>query len=281
VTLGWFSRVSAYNKIVRGIRSPSLFHMKRGRCDDYHPSNDYQNIAALVIHEYGGNPLVVDAVYRTIQRCHQLHLSRLPPLRAEPDDFGLLDLLGTPPPVATNIQFPLISPKNQSVKRPWTAEQDKQLTVAVELYGEKNWKLIADHVRDRNHVQCLQRWKKVLTPGLVKGPWTDEEDDLLKQLVNADSEDQDWMRIASQINGRTTKQCRERWKLSLDPTINREPWTIEEDTLLVDLHESFGNKWAEIKTQFRGRTDNAVKSRYKTLSKKSSSDSTVIIKNEA
>ena len=29
--------------------------------------------------------------------------------------------------------------------------------------------------------QCLQRWRKVLAPGLKKGRWTAEEDDLLRR----------------------------------------------------------------------------------------------------
>ena len=34
--------------------------------------------------------------------------------------------------------------------------------------GERNWKAIADQVEGRNHTQCLQRWTKVLKPGLIK-----------------------------------------------------------------------------------------------------------------
>ena len=42
-----------------------------------------------------------------------------------------------------------------------------------------SWKLIAQQVPTRSHVQCLQRWKKALDPRLVKGPWSEEEDQLL------------------------------------------------------------------------------------------------------
>jgi hypothetical protein len=45
--------------------------------------------------------------------------------------------------------------------RKWTAEEDEALRQSVEANGSKNWKAIALGVPGRNHVQCLQRWKKV------------------------------------------------------------------------------------------------------------------------
>ena len=32
-------------------------------------------------------------------------------------------------------------------------------------------------------MQCLQRWRKVLAPGLKKGRWTAEEDEALRARV--------------------------------------------------------------------------------------------------
>jgi hypothetical protein len=45
--------------------------------------------------------------------------------------------------------------------RKWTAEEDEALRQSVEANGSKNLKAIALGVPGRNHVQCLQRWKKV------------------------------------------------------------------------------------------------------------------------
>lgn len=56
----------------------------------------------------------------------------------------------------------------------WTAEEDAKLREAVNLYGGRNWKKIADLIANRTDVQCLHRWQKVLRPGLIKGPWTPE-----------------------------------------------------------------------------------------------------------
>merc|ERR1719235_1931604 len=67
------------------------------------------------------------------------------------------------------------------------------------------------------------------------------------------------------VVGRTSKQCRDRYKLKLDPSINHGPWTPEEDDLLVKLQEQLGNQWTKIAKQMPGRTENSVKSRFASL----------------
>ena len=67
----------------------------------------------------------------------------------------------------------------------WTKEEDEKLKVAVTGAGAKNWKKISKEFMDgtRTDVQCLHRWNKVLRPGLVKGPWTKEEDDTIRDCI--------------------------------------------------------------------------------------------------
>ena len=64
--------------------------------------------------------------------------------------------------------------------------------------------------------------------GFVKGPWTREEDDMLVQMVQAYGTKR-WSLVASNLKGRTGKQCRERWTNQLNPLINKRPWSTEED----------------------------------------------------
>ena len=80
---------------------------------------------------------------------------------------------------------------------------------AVFKYGGKNWKKIAEVLPGRTDVQCLHRWQKVLNPSLIKGPWTEEEDRLVVQLVHQHGP-QKWTQIAEHLPGRIGKQCRER-----------------------------------------------------------------------
>ena len=105
-------------------------------------------------------------------------------------------------------------------RRRWSAQEDANLRAAVNDVGEKNWKLIATRVVGRNHVQCLQRWKKVLRPGLIRGRWTESEDGILRAAI-AQTETAgikvNWGDVSGSIPGRSAKQCRERWCHHLVP----------------------------------------------------------------
>ncbi|TDH73818.1 hypothetical protein CCR75_008366 [Bremia lactucae] len=145
----------------------------------------------------------------------------------------------------------------------WTKNQDAALRESVRIHGEKNWKAIAELVPGRNHAQCLQRWRKVLKPGLVKGHWSFEEDQVLEYLVTQGCNN--WGQIAERIPGRTPKQCRERWKNHLDPAINKGPYTEEEDSVILTAQARLGNKWSQIAQLLKGRTEDSVKIRWKSL----------------
>jgi hypothetical protein len=73
-----------------------------------------------------------------------------------------------------------------------------------------------------------------------------------------------WALLASQMPNRTAKQCRERWHNHLNPMVNRGPWSLEEDRLLVQKQKELGNKWADIARHLPGRTDTLVKNRWNT-----------------
>lgn len=114
-------------------------------------------------------------------------------------------------------------------------------------------------------VKCIQRWEKVLRPDLIKGKWTDEEDEMLKAIVFKGFEH--WGKVADQMPGRTSKQCRERWANYLDPSLLKTAFTQAEDDAVMRLQSEFGNKWAYIARLIPGRTENSVKLRYHALVK--------------
>lgn len=62
-----------------------------------------------------------------------------------------------------------------------------------------------------------------------------------------------WNRLAQFIPGREGWHCRQRWMHQLDPSLNKGPWTPEEDQLLISLQEQQGNRWSEIAKFFPGR----------------------------
>ena len=96
--------------------------------------------------------------------------------------------------------------------------------------------------------------------------WLPSEDSQLIELVNLYGEK--WSQIASMMQGRTGKQIRDRYINSLKPGIRQEAWTKKEDDLLLKLYKKIGNKWSRIAWYLKGRTENQVKNRFRTYSKK-------------
>jgi len=59
-----------------------------------------------------------------------------------------------------------------------------------------------------------------------------------------------WGEVCKEIEGRTAKQCRERWVNNLDPSINKGAWSPAEDALMIQLHTELGPSWAAIAKVF-------------------------------
>jgi hypothetical protein len=143
----------------------------------------------------------------------------------------------------------------------WTNTEDELLKAAVDEFSEKNWREIALRVTGRTPIQCLHRWNKVLKPGLVKGPWTLEEDTALTNWVGKQGCTK-WSKCCALIPGRSGKQCRERWMNSLCPDVKKGNWTAEEDARIFKLYNKHGPHWSVISKQVEGRTENSVKNRF-------------------
>ena len=84
----------------------------------------------------------------------------------------------------------------------WSKEEDDRLRAGVATIGAKNWKQIATEflLGERSDVQCLHRWQKVLRPGLVKGNWSEEEDQMVISCIKSGVTK--WSEIADKIPGR-------------------------------------------------------------------------------
>ena len=98
--------------------------------------------------------------------------------------------------------------------------------------------------------------------------FTKEEDELLKQLVNNQSQP-NWNEISRYMKSRTARQCRERYNNYLRPNLVNGPWTQEEDELLIELYEKYGPKWSFISQSFNSRSPVNLKNHHSSLISKS------------
>lgn len=97
--------------------------------------------------------------------------------------------------------------------------------------------------------------------------FTEEDDERLRELVDQYG-DNSWIQVASEMPGRNSRQCRERWLNYLSPKLNTNSWTQEEDELLIEKHKELGTSWVRISKFFEGRTDQMCKNRFFLLQRK-------------
>jgi hypothetical protein len=94
-----------------------------------------------------------------------------------------------------------------------------------------------------------------------------EEDQELKVLVTQFGEN-NWAKIASFMPGRSPRQCRERWKNYVNPSLDFSPWTSEEDDLLLQKCQEFGKKWWKIALLLGNRSKNSCRNRWDALQRR-------------
>lgn len=77
---------------------------------------------------------------------------------------------------------------------------------------------------------------------LRKGPWNEEEDELLVTFVTLLGERRwDYIAKASGLQ-RSGKSCRLRWLNYLHPNIKHGYISTEEEQFIIQLHEKWGNR---------------------------------------
>lgn len=113
-----------------------------------------------------------------------------------------------------------------------------------------------------------EKQDNIMKPIIRRSPkrmiFTEDEDKLLLRIVKAVG-DNEWYKIARFFPGKTARQCREHYRFSLKSNINRTPYTIEEDTLLLKLFKKHGPRWVLFQKYLKDRTPDSIKNRCRIL----------------
>ncbi|KAL9652271.1 hypothetical protein ABK040_011931 [Willaertia magna] len=97
--------------------------------------------------------------------------------------------------------------------------------------------------------------------------WTEEEN---KKLIEAyiKYEGKNWSSIAKAVGNKTSDQCNQHWWRVLNPEICKEPWSAEEDQVLLDKVQECGeSSWKKVSQGLKGRTDLQCRHRWNQLKK--------------
>jgi myb proto-oncogene protein len=134
----------------------------------------------------------------------------------------------------------------------WSYEEDNLLREGVRKYPNLDWLLISIDIPAKSVLNCRHRWTRVIDPSLKKGHWTEEEDQLLAHLISEMGTK--YTEIALSLPGRTGKQCRNRWLMTLDPALSKRPFSEEEYKVILKENQRLGNNWKAISDNLPGRT---------------------------
>lgn len=91
--------------------------------------------------------------------------------------------------------------------------------------------------------------------------FSETEDKKLKDLVGRFGTGS-WNQIATYFKDKSPKQCRDRWRNYADPRLRHDPWSREEDELLMRKYAEIGSRWTTMVAYFDNRSANDIRYRY-------------------
>ncbi|XP_037560508.2 snRNA-activating protein complex subunit 4 isoform X2 [Dermacentor silvarum] len=156
-------------------------------------------------------------------------------------------------------------------QNPWTEAEDKHLQALATKWAEHNWDKVAEELgTGRSAFQCATHYSTRLVTRHNKGPFSDEENHRLNQLVKVTTEEGDrevpWKQVSIFMVRRSMEQLKKHYNRSLHPSIHHGRWTPQEDYMLLIARKLFRDcSWAKVASMVPGRTGGQCSERYKNV----------------
>ncbi|XP_036000127.1 snRNA-activating protein complex subunit 4 isoform X3 [Fundulus heteroclitus] len=117
------------------------------------------------------------------------------------------------------------------------AAEMKEEELTGDRYEEHDWQKISnidfEGRRDAEDIRLF--WQNFLHPSINKSPWSNEEVQLLNEIVKK-HEERHWEKIAEELGtGRTAFMCLQMYQRFVSNSLKRGNWTPEEDNQLREL----------------------------------------------
>ena len=94
----------------------------------------------------------------------------------------------------------------------------------------------------------------IKNPTHIKGPWTFQEDLLLKEWVEKHGP-KSWRPWAKNIPGRNRSHFRQHWYNKLKPNLMVDNWSSEEIFLIIAFYKKYKASWRKMIRLFKTRTE--------------------------
>lgn len=150
---------------------------------------------------------------------------------------------------------------------PWAKEEDVCLLRAVEKYGRNDWDSVANELNsNRLPWQCCSRYHQEFAHShLCSKPMSEDDMDKIFEVINLCRIGNyvPWNQVMYFVQDHSLLQVKYQWHKMLSERRSSQPWTHEEDVLLLNLVDRFGDRdWNRIANYVPGRSNKSCRERY-------------------